>query len=280
VRATPATRPSPATSRALPLRVVPPVLLSSRRAGRLIERNALVYRHAWIIVFSGFFEPVFYLFSVRLGIGDLVGGVPVDGRTVAYTAFAAPALLASSAMNGAVYESTMNIFFKLKFAKTYDGILATPMGPGDVALGEICWCLLRGTLYGAGFLVVMAAMGLVESWWGVLLLPTAVLIGFAFSAVGMAATSFMRSWQDFDMVQLVVLPLFLFSATFYPLSTYPYGLEWVVRLTPLYQGVDLMRSLSLGTVGADAVAHVAYLLTMGLVGLAVSSRRLERLLLQ
>ncbi len=272
--------PTTAASRGLALRVVPPVLLGGRRAGRLIERNAMVYRHTWVIVFSGFFEPVFYLFSVRLGLGDLVGGVDVGGRVVAYSAFAAPALLASSAMNGAVYESTMNIFFKLRYARTYDGILATPMAPADVALGEIAWCLLRGALYAAGFLVVMVAMGLVESAWGVLLLPGAVLIGFAFAAVGMACTSFMRSWQDFEMVQLVVLPLFLFSTTFYPLATYPAGLQWVVRATPLYQGVDLLRSLALGTVGWDAAGHVAYLATMGLAGLAVTSRRLERLLLQ
>ncbi|HEX8582030.1 MAG TPA: ABC transporter permease [Acidimicrobiales bacterium] len=267
-------------SRGLAVRVVPPVLLNGRRAGRLIERNAMVYRRAWVIVFSGFFEPVFYLLSVRLGLGDLVGGVSVGGRAVAYTTFAAPALLASSAMNGAVYESTMNIWFKLKHQRTYDGILATPMQPGDVALGEITWCLMRGLLYAAGFLVVMLAMGLIESWWGLALLPGAVLIGFAFAAVGMAATSFMRSWQDFDLVQLAVLPLFLFSATFYPLSTYPDGLEWVVRCTPLYQGVDLLRSLSLGVVGWDALGHVAYLATMGLAGLTVTSRRLERLLLQ
>lgn len=271
---------APPVSRGLPLRVVPPVLLTARRAGRLIERNTMVYRHTWVIIFSGFFEPVFYLLSVRLGLGDLVGDLAVDGRTVTYAAFAAPALLASSAMNGAVYESTMNIFFKLRFAKTYDGILATPMSPADIAVGEICWCLLRGVLYAAGFQVVMLAMGLIESWWALLLLPGAVLIGFAFAAVGMAATSFMRSWQDFDLVQLVQLPLFLFSATFYPLSTYPDGLQWVVRLTPLYQGVDLLRSLSLGTVGWDSLGHAAYLLTMGLAGATVASRRLERLLLQ
>jgi lipooligosaccharide transport system permease protein len=260
--------------------VLPPLTFRGRGPLRVYERSTVYYRHSWKIVFSGFFEPVFYLFSIRLGIGHLVGDIEYAGRTVAYTAFAAPALLASSAMNGAVYESTMNIFFKLKFAKTYDGVLATPMGPADIAVGEIGWCLMRGTLYAAGFLVVMLVMGLLESWWSVFLLPTAVLIGFAFSAVGMAATSFMRSWQDFDMVQLVVLPLFLFSATFYPLETYPPGLQWVVRLTPLYQGVDLMRSLALGTVGVEALFHVAYLATMGLIGLSITSRRLERLLLQ
>ena len=148
-------------TRTMPARIVPPVLFGGRRATKLIERNYLVYRNTWVIVFSGFFEPVFYLLSIGLGLGELVGGVEVGGRSVSYEAFAAPALLASSAMNGAVYESTMNIFFKLKHAKVYDAILVTPMGVGDVALGEIGWCLIRGALYAVGFLVVMLAMGLV-----------------------------------------------------------------------------------------------------------------------
>jgi lipooligosaccharide transport system permease protein len=249
------------------------------RAQRLLERNVMVYRRTWMILFSGFFEPVFYLLAIGVGIGDLVGDLRYNGEVISYTAFAAPALLASSAMNGAVYESTMNIFFKLREAKVYDAVLSTPIGVQDVAVGEIAWCLIRGLIYAVGFIVVMVVMGLIESPWGVLLLPGAVLIGFAFAAVGMACTSYMRSWQDFDMVQLVVLPLFLFSATFYPLSTYPEGLQWVVRVTPLYQGVELMRSLSLGIIGADLIGHALYLAAMGAAGLAVTSRRLGRLLL-
>ena len=249
------------------------------RAARLLERNVMVYRRTWMIIFSGFFEPVFYLFAIGVGIGDLVGDIRFNGEVISYTAFAAPALLAASAMNGAVYESTMNIFFKLRESKIYDAILATPVQVNDVAVGEIAWCLIRGSIYAVGFLVVMTVMGLIDSWWGVLLLPGAVLIGFAFAAVGMACTSYMRSWQDFDMVQLIVLPMFLFSATFYPLSTYPEGLQLVVRMTPLYQGVELMRSLALGIIGPDLIGHAAYLLAMGLAGLAVASRRLGRLLL-
>ncbi len=259
-----------------PIRTLVP---STGRARHVYERNLLVYRHSWQIIFSGFFEPLFYLAAVGVGLGVLVGGVEVDGRAIEYEQFVAPGLLASSAMNGTLYESTMNIFFKLKEARTYDGMLATPLGVGDVALGELTWCLTRGALYSAGFLVVMLALGLIESWWALLALPAAVLIGFAFAAAGMAGTSFMRSWQDFDMVLMVSLPLFLFSATFYPLSTYPDAMEWVVRCTPLYQGVDLLRSLTLGTVGLDALGHAAYLAVMGVAGLAVVGRRFERLLL-
>jgi lipooligosaccharide transport system permease protein len=262
-------------------RVAPPIVFGGRRAGLLIERNLMVYRRGWLVIVSGFFEPLFYLLSIGLGIGALVGAVPLgEGRMIQYTAFVAPALLASSAMNGAIYDSTFNVFFKLKYAKTYDAILATPVGVGDVAVGEIGWALIRGALYAGTFLVVMLAMGLVLSPWAILAFPAALLIGFAFGAVGMAATSFMRTWQDFDLIQLVILPLFLFSATFYPVTTYPQPIRLLVELTPLYHGVDLVRGLTTGALEPGMLVHVAYLAGMGLVGLAISARRLERLLLK
>jgi lipooligosaccharide transport system permease protein len=262
-------------------RVAPPIVFGGRRASLLIERNLMVYRRGWLVIVSGFFEPLFYLLSIGLGIGALVGAVPLgDGRMIPYTAFVAPALLASSAMNGAIYDSTFNVFFKLKYAKTYDAILATPVGVGDVALGEIGWALIRGALYAGTFLLVMLAMGLVLSPWAILAFPAALLIGFAFAGVGMAATSFMRTWNDFELIQLVILPLFLFSATFYPVTTYPEPIRLLIELTPLYHGVDLVRGLTTGALEPGMVVHVAYLAGMGLVGLAITSRRLERLLLQ
>jgi lipooligosaccharide transport system permease protein len=139
---------------------------------------------------------------------------------------------------------------------------------------------MRGLLYSGAFLVVMGALGLVSSPWAVLVLPVAVLIGFAFAAVGMAVTTYMRSWQDFEWVQLATLPMFLMSATFYPLDTYPPGLRGVVEWSPLYQGVALVRALSTGAVDWALLVHVAYLAVLGLLGVAVSARRLERLLLR
>jgi lipooligosaccharide transport system permease protein len=261
-------------------RALAPFSRRSRRFVRVLERNFTVVRRMWVIIASGFFEPVFYLLSIGVGIGALIGKLTVDGRVVSYPTFVAPALLAASAMNGAIYESTMNIFYKLKEANVYDGMLATPLVPRDIAVGEIAWSLLRGAIYSAGFLVVMVAMGLIHSWWGLLLMPSAVLVGFAFAAVGMAFTCYIRNWQDLDLVQLVVLPLFLFSATFYPLSTYHPFPRTVVRVTPLYRGVDLLRGLSFGAIGTNELIDVAYLLAMGLAGMAVSSRRLHRLLLR
>jgi lipooligosaccharide transport system permease protein len=264
---------------ALPLTSV--FLIGSRRSLKLIERNLYVYKHGWIVILSGFFEPLFYLLSIGFGLGALVGTVPgPDGQPMPYQLFVAPALLASAAMNGAISESTFNFFFKLNYNKTFTSILSTPLSPGDVAVGELAWALIRGGLYAIGFMVVMVLLGLVVSPWVILAVPAALLVGFAFGAVGMAATSFMKTWQDFDLIQLVILPLFLFSATFYPLETYPEGLQWVVRVTPLYQGVDLIRSLTIGHITPVLLVHVAYLAIMGFIGLWVVSRRLDKLLLQ
>ena len=183
-------------------------------------------------------------------------------------------------MNGAIAEGTFNFFFKLNYNKTFEAILSTPLSPGDVAVGELVWALIRGGIYAIAFLIVMAVLGLIVSPWVILALPGALLIGFAFGAIGMAATSFMRTWQDFDLIQLVILPLFLFSGTFYPLDAYPEGIRLIVQLTPLYQGVDLLRSLVVGHLEPSILIHVAYLLVMGIVGLLIVARRLDKLLLK
>jgi lipooligosaccharide transport system permease protein len=256
-------------------------LMAGTRAGRLIERNVMVYRRTWMVLVSGFFEPLFYLLAIGFGIGGLVGGVALpDGQPIPYAVFVAPGLLASSAMNGAIYDSTFNIFFKLRYARTYDAMLSTPLGVPDVAVGEIGWALIRGTLYAIGFLISMALLGLIRSPLVVLAVPGAMLIGWAFAAVGMAATTWVRRWTDFDWIFVVTLPLFLFSATFYPITVYPEPLRTFVSLTPLSQGVELLRALALGTVGPGQLGNVVYLAVMGLAGLVVVDRRLARLLLK
>ena len=257
-----------------------PVPAGAGLARVLVERNMMSFRHGWLTLLTGFAEPVFYLFSLGIGLGALIDRVTTDnGSRVPYAVFVAPALLASSAMNGAIFDSTFNVFFKLKYAKLYDSVLATSMGPRDVAVGEIAWSLLRGTFYSTAFLGVAWAAGTVSSWWALLALPAATFIGFAFAAVGMFLTTFMRSWVDFDYVTLAIQPMFLFSATFFPLSTYPGAAQWVVAATPLYHGVALERALMLGEVGPGLLWHVGYLLALGLVGLVGAGRRIEKLLL-
>ena len=172
---------------------------------------------------------------------------------MSYTSFVAPALLATSAMNGAIFDSTFNIFFRLKYAKLYDAALATPMRAGDVALGEVGWALIRGGLYACAFMIIMLALGLVHSVWAVLAIPVALLIGFAFAGAGMAATTFIRSWQDFEYVTLATLPMFLFSTTFTRSAfTPPIQLTWTARRCT--RGSRL-RSLTLGYSARPAVAR-------------------------
>jgi lipooligosaccharide transport system permease protein len=270
---------APAVSASWPLRLTPLGLIGSSRARRIVERNIIVYRRGWVFLVSGFFEPFFYLLSIGVGLNPLVGSIDVGGKMIPYTLFVAPGLLASAAMNGAIFDSTFNIFFKLKIAKTYDAVLSTPLGVSDVALGELGWALIRGALYSGAFLVVMAVLGYIVSPWAVFCYPVALLISFAFAGAGMAGTSYMRSWQDFDMVSLAILPLFLFSATFYPITVYPGWLQAVVRCTPLYQGVVLARAFDFGVFSWVLVGHAAYLLAMGMAGMAITSRRLAALLL-
>ena len=267
----------------LALRLSAPLALV--RPTRMVERNLLVYRRTFMVIFSGFFEPLFYLFSMGFGVGSLVGAVALDnGSTVPYAVFVAPALLASSAMNGAIYETTNNFFFKLKYAKLYDAIISTPMSLTDVARGEILWALLRGSLYVVGFLAVIAVLGigglgLISSPLGILAFPAAMVVGFGFAGAGMAAATFIRKWQDFDILQLAIMPMFLFSGTFYPITAYPMALQVFVQCTPLYRGVHLIRAFTTGTPDLWIAVDVAYLLAMGMIGLAIVAKRLHKLLL-
>lgn len=245
----------------------------------LVQRNYLVYRQAWKLFLSGFFEPFFYLLSIGIGVGALIDTFTFNGREVPYAEFVAPAMLATSAFNGALIDATYNTYFKLRFMKLYDQMLATPLTTADVARGEITWSQLRGSAYAAAFLLIMTAMGLVSSWWAVLAFPATLLIGFASSAVCMALTTYMTSWQDFDKITLVQLPLFLFSATFFPISAYPEPVRWVVECTPLYRGVVLCRELTTGTPTWASAVSVVYLVAMGVLGLLMVRKRLDALLL-
>jgi lipooligosaccharide transport system permease protein len=252
------------------------------RSRRLVERNLLVYRHTWIIIVSGFFEPLFYLLGIGFGLGTLLKGVELaDGRMITYAQFVAPALLAQSSMNGAIAETIFNVFFKLNFSHTYDAILATPLGIREIAIGELIWSLIRGTLYCIAFLGVMVAMGLVLSPWAILIVPTTLLLGAAFSAAGLATSVFLRTVQDFDLpFGLVVMPMFLFSGTFFPIEVYPVPVQWLMELTPLYHGVVLVRSLSVGAIEPRLLWDLAYLVAFCAIGLTICMRQMERKLVK
>jgi len=256
--------------------------LRPRRAAAVTARNAVAFRTSgtyWWLVVSGFAEPLLYLLAIGWGVGALVGDMQLpDGRTVSYLTFLAPAMLATAAMNGAIAESTMNFFAKMKFVKLYDSVLNTPVTPVEIAFGELGWAMIRGAMYTGAFLVIMVVLDLTTPLLALAALPAALLVGFAFGAIGMAIATTMRSWQDFDYVGIVQFALFLFSGTFVPVDSYPAALQGIVYLTPLYHGVELIRSITTGLVGWSDMWSVAYLLLVVVAGLAIAARRMTRLL--
>jgi lipooligosaccharide transport system permease protein len=266
----------------LALRILPPIALGSRRSLLLIERNLYVYRRGWMMLVSGFFEPLFYLLSIGLGIGGIVGSIPgPDGAPIRYEAFVAPALLAQAAMNGAIAESTFNVFFKLNYAKTYDGVLATPMGITEIAIGEMMWALLRALLYAVAMFVIMFVTGLILSPWGLLMVPAALLVAAAFAAAGLAGTSYLRTVNDFDVpMGLVVMPMFLFSGTFFPVDIYPEPIQWLMQINPLYHSISLIRGLSIGLVGPTQLWDFAFLVGFFAICMWIAMRQMERKLIK
>ncbi|NTW40531.1 MAG: ABC transporter permease [Cellulomonadaceae bacterium] len=255
--------------------------LYAGNARSVLSRGLLAARSStWVVVVSGFFEPVFYLLAMGVGLGTYIGDVTLpSGQTVSYAAYIAPALLAVSAMNGAVYDSTWNVFFKMHFGKLYQAMLSTSLGPLDVALGEILYALLRGVVYAAGFLTVMQLMGLNLSWTALLTLPAVLLIAFGFASLGMAVTSYMSTFQQMDWINFVMLPMFLFSATFFPLSVYPVPLQWFIQALPLWHGVEMVRGLTTGDFGTGMLVHVGYYVAMIGLGVTFTTRRLRALFL-
>lgn len=260
-----------------------PAIPSPRRSFRMVQRNLVVYKHTWMVIVSGFFEPLFYLLGIGFGLGSMVP--PING--ISYSAFVAPGLLASSCLNGAITDGFFNIHFKLYFQKTYDGILATPMRVPDVVFGEMLWALGRGSLYAAAFLAVLLVLGessgrpMLLSRWAVLAWPAAVLVAATFSAMAICLTTFARKVEDFDTVMgLLVMPMFLFSGIFIPVTRFPEPVQWIVQATPLYHGVGLLRQLTTGAVGFGIMGHVAYLVVAGIIAFCVAMYRLERTLIK
>lgn len=258
--------------------VHPPV--SPQRALKLVQRNVLAYKHFWIAFVSGFFEPFFYLVAVGFGVGQFIETVPFGGAQLEYAVFLAPGLLAASTLNGAVFDGFFTPFFKLNWMKTYDGIVTTPISIADIAVGEIVWALIRGTIYGAGFLIVMLVLGLIESVWAVLALPALMLSSAALSAGAMVLTGLTKEISSLEKVMtLIVFPLFLFSGTFFPVTIYPGYLQPVVQATPLFHSASLLRSLTAGQVSLGTLWHVVYLAGMFLIAGAVAVHLMRRRLI-
>ena len=270
------------------------VAIAEKRKGKFAEkyyagRSRVVLQRSWItfksstylVVLSGFMEPLLNLAVFGFGVGQFVGDITLaDGRSISYASFIVPGLLATSAMMGAVMDSTWNVYFKMHESRLYQAMLSTSLGPMDVALGEIAWALLRGALYSTSFMIVVTPLGLVHSWWGLLTIPAGVIIGFGFASLGMAATSYIKGFQQLNLINIVLMPLTLFSGSFFPLSVLPDWLALIIRWTPLSQGIEMMRMCTLGTINSGIFIHVAYFAIFIAGGLYLTTRRLNALFMK
>jgi lipooligosaccharide transport system permease protein len=256
---------------------VPIPTWSPHRVRAIIERNLLINKHVWWPLAAALIEPIMYLAAIGVGVGALVGTVP--GVHVGYASYVAPAILTTTAMNAAFNQNSFGVFLRIKLNRTYDAILPTPVSVSDIVLGEIASAVVNAVVTSVAFLILMAATGLVHGAGILLALPGSLLIAFAFAAAGLASTTYMRNFQDLQWVQLVMLPMYLFATTFYPLSVYPWALRPLIQILPLYQSIQLIREPALGAVGWGLLANAAYLLIFGLLGTGIALRRMTMILL-
>jgi lipooligosaccharide transport system permease protein len=261
-------------------------------AVRVLEHELLVYRRVWRgSIFSSFLSPVLYLAAMGLGLGSLVdagtgtGGGGASGAALAgvsYLAFLAPGLLAATAMQTAAGESTFPVMAGLVWVKSFHGMTATPIQPSDVVIGKLTYIGLRILLVVTVFFVVTVLFGAIAGPGAVLAVPAALLTGLAFAAPIAAYSATQRDANGFNaLFRFGVIPLFLFSGTFFPIEQLPDLLQVVARLTPLWHGVDLCRSLALGTAEpAQTVIHLVYLGTMTVAGVAAALMAFRRRLIR
>jgi len=258
----------------------------SSTIGRVFEHRFLQYRRTFrASIFSSFISPVLFLTAMGLGLGSYVsdsasaalGGVP-------YLVFLAPGLLAATAMQAASFEATFPIIGGLVWSKIFHAMYATPISPRDIALGNLAWMMARLTLICTIFTFVIVLFGAAESPLIVLAIPAAVLTGMAFGGPIAAFSATQKTPNKFAAIfRFGITPLFLFSGTFFPISSLPAALQALAWATPLFHGVALTRGLSLGTIADDPIAtavHVIYLVTLASVGVWLTVRNIERRLVR
>ncbi len=254
----------------------------SSTVGRVVEHRWLAYRRTFrSTIFTSFLTPILFLTAMGLGLGSYVSDSAIDDLGgVPYLLFLAPGLLAANAMQVASFEATYPIMSGLVWQKIFHAMYATPISPRDIALGNLVWVAARLTLVSAVFVVVIALFGAARSPLVVLAIPAAVLTGMAFAAPIAAYAATQKTPNNFAAIfRFGVTPLFLFSGTFFPLSSMPEVLHPLAWVTPLYHGAELTRGLSLGSIANDplvAIVHVVVLLGFTLVGSLVMIRTIER----
>src|SRR3954464_5183848 len=257
---------------------------STSPISRVFEHRFLSYRRTFrASIFSSFLSPVLFLAAMGIGLGTYVtdpsaiGGVP-------YIVFLAPGLLAATAMQSASFESMFPIMGGLEWSRIFHGMYATPITGRDIALGNLAWITARLVMICTIFTLVIVLFGAAESPLIVFAIPAAVLTGLSFAGPIAAFSATQKTPNRFTTIfRFGITPMFLFSGTFFPISSLPAALQAFAWLTPLFHGVALTRGLSLGTATDDPVAmliHVAYLATLAILGGYLMIRTIERRLVR
>lgn len=239
----------------------------------------LTYTHIWRSTFyARVAEPVFFLAAMGVGLGSLV-----DRRHsgqlggLSYLDFVGPGLVAAAALQTAAFEATWPVLGSIKWHRTYHGMLAGPLSVRDLVTGQLAWIGTSVGLSSGIYLAVVAAFGAISSPLAVLAWPAAVLCGVAFAAPVVAFAATVENETGFSVLyRFVVIPLFLFSGTFFPITQLPRVLQLVAYATPLWHGVSLTRDLALGAPQTGDLVHAGYLLVLLVVGVALARRTFAR----
>ncbi|MFP4071608.1 MAG: ABC transporter permease [Desulfovibrionales bacterium] len=254
----------------------------SRRFISVWRRNLIVYKKIWQINFLvPLFEPAFYILAFGLGFKGLIGNVEYAGQSYTYTQFIAPALLATAVMWNSFFETTYASFVRMYYQKTFDGMLATPLSLEEVILAEIVWSATKAAAAAAVMLVVLGLFGYVIFPSSLLVVLLAFLGGLAFGAIGMYFTGITPTIDMFNLpIFLFITPMFLFSGTFFPVSTLPEWARYISLLFPLYHLVELTRFLTMGRMESAPLVNIVYLLLFAALFLWLSLRAMRRRLIK
>lgn len=249
--------------------------ISPSHAFSVWRRNATLYRRTWMWnILPNFFEPVFYLLSIGIGVGAYISQM----GGMSYMEFLAPGLVCVAAMNGASFEVTYNVFVRLSYQKAYDAMLTTPIEPDDVLAGEVLWAITRASIYGGCFFVVIGLVGLAPLPSALLVLPVIPLAGLLFAAIGIAFSLRIANIDLFSFYfTLFLTPLFLFSDVFFPLhERLSAGWLWVAELLPLLHPVRLARAAFRGEASLILLWDLVYILAVTILLLVWARRGIRK----
>jgi lipooligosaccharide transport system permease protein len=249
---------------------------------RAYEHWLAQYRRVWRgTIGTSLVNPILYVTALGIGLGTIVDQTQNAPGGVPYLDYVAPGLLAAAAMQTATIESSWPVMAAIKWSRVYHAMIATPLTERDAFVGHQLFVITRVFTSAAAYLAVIAAFGAVSSWFGILVVPVAVLIGTAFSMPMAALAARVEDDRTFVTIfRFLIVPMFLFSGTFFPVSQLPLGFELIAYVTPIWHGVELCRMLTLGTVELwAALGHTAYLLAWTLVGFELARRSYRRRLL-